>query len=97
MLQVNNSELKTNETLITQVTNALFYKEDKNRLQPVGCISGINSLTKHKTKATLKTLAKITYLLYSLIKYKTKITLVIVSKITCILLLCNLLLFDYLL
>ena len=39
MLKINKSELKTNETLITQVTNALFYKVDKNRLQLVGCIS----------------------------------------------------------
>ena len=30
MLKINKSELKTNETLITQVTNALFYKVDKN-------------------------------------------------------------------
>ena len=33
MLKLNMSELKTNETLITQVTNALFYKVDKNRQQ----------------------------------------------------------------
>ena len=39
MLKINKSELKTNETLITQITNALFYKVDKNRLQVVGCIS----------------------------------------------------------
>ena len=32
-LKINKSELKTNETLITQVTNALFYQVDKNRLQ----------------------------------------------------------------
>ena len=38
-LKVNKSELKTIETLITQVTNALFYKMDKNRVQLVGCIS----------------------------------------------------------
>ena len=39
MLKRNKSELKTNKTFITQVTNALFYKVDKNRLQLVGCIS----------------------------------------------------------
>ena len=38
MLKINKSELKTNETLITKVTNALFYKVDKNRIQLVGCI-----------------------------------------------------------
>ena len=31
MLKINKSELKTNETLITQVTNALFYKADKKQ------------------------------------------------------------------
>ena len=36
---MNKLELKTNETLITQVTNALFYKVDKNRLQLVGYIA----------------------------------------------------------
>ena len=30
MLKINKSKLKTNETLITRVTNALFYKADKN-------------------------------------------------------------------
>ena len=39
MLKINKLELKTNETLIRQVTNALFYKVDKKRLQLVGCIS----------------------------------------------------------
>ena len=36
MQKMNKSELKTNETLITRVTYALFYKVDKNRLQLVG-------------------------------------------------------------
>ena len=31
-VQKNKAELKTNETLITQVTNALFYKAYKNKL-----------------------------------------------------------------
>ena len=31
MLRINKSELKTNKTLITPVTNVLFYKVDKNR------------------------------------------------------------------
>ena len=31
MLKMNKLELKTNETLITQVTNALFYKVDKKQ------------------------------------------------------------------
>ena len=35
----NKSGLKTNETLITQVTNALFYKVDKRKLQLAGFIS----------------------------------------------------------
>ena len=39
MLKTNKSELKTHETLITQVTNDIFYKVDKNRLQLAGCIS----------------------------------------------------------
>ena len=39
MVKINKSELKTNETLITQVTNALFYKVDKNRILLVDCIS----------------------------------------------------------
>ena len=45
-----------------------------------------NSLTQHKTKATLKTSAKIIYLSHSLTKCKTKVTLIILSKIICILL-----------
>ena len=39
MLKRNKSELTTNKTLITQVTNALFNKVDQKRLQLVGCIS----------------------------------------------------------
>ena len=39
MRKINKSELKINETFITQVTNVLFYKADKNRLQLVGCIA----------------------------------------------------------
>ena len=39
MLKINKSELKTNDTFITQITNALIYKVDKNRLQLMGCIS----------------------------------------------------------
>ena len=35
MLKINKSELKTNETFIIQVTNGLFYKAGKNRLQLV--------------------------------------------------------------
>ena len=33
MLKINKSELKTNETLIIQVKNALFYRADKNTPQ----------------------------------------------------------------
>ena len=39
MLKINSSKLKTKETLITQITNALFYKVDKNRLQLMSRIS----------------------------------------------------------
>ena len=57
MLEINKSELKTNETLTTQVTNASFYKADKNRPQ-LGLhkspYAGNYSFTKHKTKVTLK-------------------------------------------
>ena len=37
--KINKLDLKTNETFMTQFTNALFYKVDKNRLQVVTCIS----------------------------------------------------------
>ena len=92
MLQMNKSELKTNETFITQITNALFYKVDINRLLLVTCLSVNMQELIHQqniNKAILKTFAKIIYLLHSLIKHKTKVTLIIVSKITCILLLCK--------
>ena len=39
MRKMNKSEVETNKTVITQVTNVLFYKVDKNRLQWMGCIS----------------------------------------------------------
>ena len=39
MLKIDKSELKINETLIIQVTNASFYKVDQNRLQLVVWIS----------------------------------------------------------
>ena len=39
VLKIYKWELKTNETLILQVTNALFYKADKNRQQLAGCTS----------------------------------------------------------
>ena len=57
---------------------------DKNSGLHISLYARINSLTKHETKVTLKTLAKFAYLSHSLTKHKTKATLIIVSKITCI-------------
>ena len=56
------SELTTNETLITQVTNVLFYKAGKNRLLLKTAWN--YSLIKTQNK-TLKIVLKISYLLHS--------------------------------
>ena len=54
MLKINKSELKTNETLITQFTNALFYIVDKNRLQLVTYMSVPMQELIHKQKMKQK-------------------------------------------
>ena len=56
ILKKNKLELIINETLKTQVTNALFYKEDKNSLQlglHKSLDAGNNSLTK-QNKGNIK-------------------------------------------
>ena len=70
MLKINKSELKTNETLITQVKNALFYKADRKSLHK--SLQTENVYIKvlmqeiiHKTMVTLKTVWTITCLLLS--------------------------------